>query len=76
LEAEGKMKNINIADQPKILKDLCDALTQASGAASQLTHTMQDPRWMMIRESIDLTKEGVINVITFQASKSVIMRAV
>jgi len=70
------MKNINIADQPKLLRELVDALTQASGAASQLTHTMSDPRWILIRESIDLTKEGVINVITFQASKSVIMRVI
>lgn len=68
------MKNINIADQPRLLKDLCDALTQASGAASQLTHTMTDPRWMIIREAIDLTKEGIVEVITFQSSKSVITR--
>lgn len=69
------MKNINIAEQPKILKDLCDSLTQAAGAASQLTHSMQDPRWMLIRESLDLTKEGVIQVITFEASKSIAVRA-
>lgn len=70
------MKNIDIADQPKLLKDLCDSLTQASGAASQLTHTMQDPRWMILREAIDLTKEMVIHQITFAASKTIITRAI
>lgn len=70
-----KMKNINIADQPAILKKLLDSLTQASGAASQLTHTMSDPRWMIIREAIDLTKEGIVEAITFQAKKSIIIGA-
>lgn len=59
-----------IENQPKLLKELSDSLSQAEGSASQLIHSMQDPRWIFIREALDLTKEGVMKLATFEASKS------
>lgn len=68
------MKNIAISDQPRILNELVESLGQAAGAAGQLIHTMSDPRWMVIRESLDLAKEGVLKVATFAASKVTAVR--
>lgn len=46
--------------QPEVLTDLIFALSQASGAASQIIHALQDPRFIQIRDTIELTREGCI----------------
>jgi hypothetical protein len=46
--------------QPEMLKEMVESLSQAEGAASQLIHMLQDPRFMVIRESLQLAKEGVL----------------
>lgn len=58
------MTQISVADQPRLLNDLVASLNQASGAAGQIIHLHQDPRWMMIREALDIAKEGVMQVAT------------
>jgi len=63
------MTEINVSEQPRILNELIEGLRQASGGCSQLTHALGDPRWMMIRECVDLTQEGVLSLATFAASK-------
>jgi len=45
----------------QLLNELIDGIIQAEGAASQLIHTGGNPRfWMIIRDALDLTKEGCI----------------
>lgn len=63
------MNNIKISEQPKLLNDLVESLRQAAGGASQLVHMMGDPRWMMIREAIELTQEGVLGIMTIETKK-------
>lgn len=65
---------IDVSSQPVLLNQLVEALNQAAGGASQLIHTMSDPRWMIIRDSIELTKEGVLEIATFAASKITTIR--
>lgn len=47
-----------------LLVEMIEGLRQAEGACSQLIHSHQDFRWSIIRESIELTKEGVSHVAT------------
>lgn len=63
------MDKVNVSSQPLLLNQLIEALNQAAGGASQLIHGMQDPRWMVIRDSVELTKEGVLEIATFAAQK-------
>lgn len=58
---------MSIAEQPRLLNQLIESLGQASGAASQLLHLHQDPRWLMIRDALDLAKEGTMAVATVAA---------
>lgn len=55
---------MSIAEQPRLLNQLIESLGQASGAASQILHMHQDPRWMMIRDALDLAKEGTMSIAT------------
>lgn len=54
---------------PLLLNELVDSVSQASGACSQLIHAQQEPRWMTVREMLDLFKEGIIEKATFQATR-------
>lgn len=47
-------------DQVRILKELAESLSQAIGGCSQLVHQLRDPRFMQIREALELTQEGVM----------------
>lgn len=58
---------LKIHDQPRLLSELLEGITQAEGACSQLIHAMQDPRFMVMRHALELTKEGIIEVATFNA---------
>lgn len=49
----------SIANQPKLLNDLIEGLAQSAGAASQILHAHRDPRWFVIRDALELAKEGV-----------------
>lgn len=62
------MTKNNVSKQPALLNDLIESLGQAEGATSQLIHSLQDPRWMYIREAVELAREGVISLATFQAT--------
>jgi len=47
----------------ELLKDLIDAISQASGAATGLMYYSGDaPSFMVIRDALELTKEGVLAV--------------
>ena len=63
------MKKNVVTDQPILLNQLVESLGQAAGGASQLIHTIRDPRFIVIREAIELAKEGVLQLATFQARK-------
>lgn len=66
------MSALDIPEQVRLLKEIAECLSQASGAASQLIHQLDgDPRFIIIRQSIDLTKEGVMKVATFNAKRSI-----
>lgn len=52
-----------------LLKELIDGLTQASGAASILIHMQQNPRFIPLREALNLAKEGVIHKASMQVEK-------
>jgi len=54
---------------PKLLNQAIDGLKQASGGCSQLLHTRTDPRWLVLRQAIDLTTDGLIGLATFAASQ-------
>lgn len=63
------MKEYTIADQPRLLNQLIESLGQAAGAASQLLHQHQDPRWFVIRDALEGAKAGVTGVATIAATK-------
>lgn len=62
--------------QPQILNELIDGLTQAIGASGQIIHQHQDPRFLEIRSSLELAKQGCIGLATFAATKSFAVRKV
>lgn len=68
------MGQLDVSDQPKLLNELVESLGQAVGAASQIIHLHQDPRWMMVREALELAREGVMSVATFEARKVTIVK--
>lgn len=59
----------NIQAAGKLLNELIESLTQAAGATTQLLHAHQDPRWMIIREALELSKDGIAQVATIPAVK-------
>lgn len=63
------MKEINVSDQPMLLNQMIEALSQAAGGASQLIHSQRDPRWIFIRELIECTQGAVLEQATFAAQK-------
>jgi hypothetical protein len=63
------MKDVKLRDQPAILNSMIEALGQASGGCSQLLHHKKDPRWLIMRNGIDLARDAAINMATFQAQK-------
>lgn len=66
--------DVKISEQPKLLKELAEGLTQAAGACSQLTHALQDPLWMDFRETLEMTQERVMKVATFEARKTIFLK--
>lgn len=59
--------NKKIVSQPEILNKMLYSLQQASGGCSQLVHLMGgDIRFVVLRDTIDLTKEGVLELATQQ----------
>lgn len=56
--------------QVVLLKELVDNLTQAIGASSQLIHALPNPYFMIFREALELTREGV----TLLAPKNLMYR--
>jgi hypothetical protein len=69
------LSEVKISDQAVLLKDLIGSLNQAEGACSQLIHHHSDPRWMFLREAIHVTTQGCLKVATFEARKSVFLKA-
>lgn len=51
------MTEFKLPPSPKIMNELVHALGQAAGAATQLLHQHQDPRWMPVRAGIEGAKE-------------------
>ena len=55
--------------QQEVLKELVESLGQAAGACSQLIHQQQNPNFIVIRQAVELMKEGVLGLATFEAKK-------
>lgn len=55
--------------QPQMLQELIQGLTQAEGAAGQIIHQHQDPRWILIRDTLSGAKELCFSMATFDARK-------
>lgn len=49
--------------ETELLRDLMAGLTEASGSASQLIHLLQDPRFIPMRDVIDMVKAGCLDVV-------------
>lgn len=58
---------IAVSEQPKILNDMLEGLGQAIGACSQLIHFLQDPRFILLRDFLDLAHEGITEQATLYA---------
>ena len=63
------MSQIDVSSQPVLLNQLIESLNQSIGGCGQLVHAMQDPRWMLIRDMLELTKCAALEQATFAASK-------
>ena len=50
----------NARAQIECLKDASDSLRQASGGANQLAHAQRNPKFLMVRDAVDLTLEAVM----------------
>jgi len=50
--------------QVEILKDFVDAISVSEGACSQLIHAQRDPRFMALRDALQLSKEGIMMLTT------------
>lgn len=50
----------DIKAQVKCLNEVAEALSQASGACSQLIHHFQDPRFIILRDVVDLARERIM----------------
>ena len=56
---------MNVNDQsrvPVLLSKFVDGLTKASGAASAIVHEHQDPRFMAIRNKLNLIRDKAISI--------------
>lgn len=67
------MKEPVARNKSQLLTDILDGLTQANGGASQLMHSLRDPRWMMLREQIDRTKTVIGTYAENDAVKSIMV---
>lgn len=56
-------------DQVRLLKELSESLNQAIGGATQLAHSQRAPQFLMIRQALELTREGIMEVTNFQTKK-------
>lgn len=56
-------------DQVRLLKELSESLNQAIGGSTQLAHSMRAPQFLMIRQALELMREGIMEVTTFQTKK-------
>lgn len=59
-QAEGARSQI------QMLKELSESLNQSIGGATQLAHAQRDPRFLMIRQALELMQEGIMEVTKFQ----------
>jgi hypothetical protein len=48
--------------QTEILKRFIDGLTKSSGAAAQMVHSHQDPRFLPIKEKLIAVRDKAINM--------------
>jgi len=44
-------------NQAILIKEFIEGLGQASGAASQMIHMHQDPRWMIMRDLLESVRD-------------------
>jgi hypothetical protein len=56
----------NARDQVRMLKDLSEGLRQAIGGATQLSHALRAPQFIMIRQALELTQEAIMEVTKFK----------
>ena len=53
-------------DQIRMLKELSESLNQAIGGATQLAHAIRNPRFIMVRQALELMQEGIMEHTKFQ----------
>ena len=56
----------NARAQIECLKEASDSLRQAIGGANQLAHAQRNPKFLLIRDSLDLTMEAVMAMTQFR----------
>lgn len=52
-----------VTPETQLLSEFMAGLTDASGSASQLIHLLQDPRFIPMRDTLDMVKAGCLDVV-------------
>jgi hypothetical protein len=55
----------------KILAELVESLNKASGAAGQIIHQHQDPRFFVARKALMAAKDDILHMATFDITQSI-----
>lgn len=45
-----------------LLNELMESLTQSAGGAWQLAHSRHDPRWLVIRDILEMVRSQVADI--------------
>lgn len=62
-----------MTDEPRpalLMSDMIQSLTQASGACSQLIHSLPSPNFIFIREMVEGAKMATTTMATFEAKRT------
>lgn len=56
----------NARAQIECLKEASDALRQAIGGSTQMAHSHRNPKFLMMRQALELTQEAVMQMTQFR----------
>lgn len=69
------MKMHDEKDMIANLKGFIDGLTKAAGAAHQMVHTHQDPRFLPIRDRLEAIRQRAVHIAQVESKLRVIQHA-
>lgn len=56
--------------QPQMLSNFIDAVSEAAGCAWQMAHIFNDPRWLSIRDCLEMVREIAPNAAIIEGINS------